>query len=174
MQKVIEIPENLKVEVSDSKVSVTGEKGSLEKAFNLHSFPGLKIEKKDNKIVISSDSDRRKVKAMVGTIYAHIRNMMNGVTDGYTYKMKIVYVHFPMTVKVSGNKVIIENFLGENKNRTAEILDGVNVEVKGEDVIVTGINKESVGQTCANIERATKVSYRDRRTFQDGIFLVSK
>jgi len=90
--------------------------------------------------------------------------------------MKIVYAHFPMTVKAtqSQNKVIIENFLGERYPRTAKIIGHSQVEIQGDEVIITGINKEEVGQTMANIEQATKIKGRDPRVFQDGIYLVAK
>ena len=116
----------------------------------------------------------KKDKAMVGTIKSHVSNMIYGVKHGFTYKMKIVYAHFPMTVKVKGNIVSIDNFLGERSPRTAKIIGDVKVSVKGDDVTITGINKEHVGQTMANIEQATKIKGRDPRIFQDGIYLVDK
>jgi len=111
---------------------------------------------------------------MLGTIKSHITNMITGLTDGFSYKMKIVYAHFPMTVKVTDSKVTIENFLGERHPRIAKILGSTKVQVKGDEVTVEGINKEDVGQTMANIEQATKIKGRDPRVFQDGIYLVSK
>ena len=59
--------------------------------------------------------------------------------------------------------------------RRAAILSGVDVRVENKtDVIVSGIDKEAVGQTAANIERCTTVKNRDRRVFQDGIYRVAK
>jgi large subunit ribosomal protein L6 len=100
--------------------------------------------------------------------------MIVGLTDGFTYNMKIVYAHFPMTVKAAGDKVTIENFLGERHPRTAKIVGDAKVQIKGEDVTVSGINKEDVGQTMANLEQATKIKGRDPRVFQDGIYLINK
>src|SRR5690606_1375479 len=97
-----------------------------------------------------------------------------GVTEGFTYRMKIVYAHFPMSVKVAGDSVVIENFLGERHPRRARIVGDTKVQVKGDEVEVSGINKEDVGQTMANIEQATRIKGRDPRVFQDGIYLVSK
>ena len=105
---------------------------------------------------------------------AHINNMLIGVTDGFTYKMKIVFAHFPMTVKVSGNKVNIDNFIGERSPRLSNIVGSAKVSVKGDEVTITGVNKEDVGQTMANLEQATKITGKDPRVFQDGIYLVSK
>ena len=69
---------------------------------------------------------------------------------------------------------MIQNFLGERYARKADILETVKVEVKAEIITVTGIDKEKVGQTAANIERATKVKNRDIRVFQDGIYIVKR
>lgn len=172
MEKEIIIPENVAAEVQEKSVKISGEKGQSERKFKY--FFDIKIEKKDNKIVISSPSDRKKVKAMIGTVIAHIKNMIKGVTEGYEYKLAIIYSHFPMNVKVEGNKIMITNFLGEKTSRTAKILGDTKVEVKGQDVIVSGTNKEDTGQTAANIETACKLNKYDRRIFQDGIFIKEK
>jgi len=87
-----------------------------------------------------------------------------------------MFSHFPISVKVDNKegKVIISNFLGEKAPRVARILEGVNVSVKGNDVIVEGIDIEKVGQTAANIESACKVQGLDRRVFLDGIYIYEK
>ncbi len=86
----------------------------------------------------------------------------------------MVYSHFPIQLRVDGDRLIIGNFLGEKKDRTAWIQSGVDVALNGDEVVVTGINKESVGQTAANIEQATRIKARDPRVFQDGIYVVGK
>lgn len=169
----MDIPEGIVVQLAGFKVSVSGSNGSLEKDFFSSLFAKeIQMKKQDNKIIIFSESKKRKVKSMLGTIESHIKNMIKGVTERFTYKLKIVYMHFPITVKVSEREVLIQNFLGEKYPRKAEVVDDCNVEVSGDEITVSGINKESVGQTAANIEKATKISARDRRVFQDGIFLV--
>ena len=76
---------------------------------------------------------------------------------------------------VKGNEFVVNNYFGERVPRRADILDGVKVEVKNKvEVVVSGIDKEKVGQTSANIERCTTVKNRDRRVFQDGIYLLEK
>ena len=72
------------------------------------------------------------------------------------------------------DELIINNFLGERKPRSARILPGAKVEIGKDEVSITGIDKEQVGQTMANIEQATKVRGFDIRIFQDGIYLVEK
>ena len=161
--EIIPIPEDVTVTINGSEVTVKGNGGEIKRNFN------------HNKITISNDEENvtvkvafpnKKDKAMVGTIRSHISNMIYGVDHGFTYKMKIVY---------QGKIVTIDNFLGERSPRKAKIIgDDVKVSVKGEDVTITGINKEHVGQTMANIEQATKIKGRDPRIFQDGIYLVDK
>lgn len=170
LKEEIIIPEGIEVTLTD-EVKISGSKGELNRKFN---HKGIKISENDGKVIIEASFPKKRDKAMVGTIKSHISNMIIGLTDGFTYKMKIVYAHFPMTVKVNGNKVIIENFLGERYQRTAKILGDTKVQIKGEELIVSGISKEDVGQTMANLEQATKIRGRDPRVFQDGIYLTEK
>ena len=129
----------------------------------------------DKNIEIESKNVRKKGKAMIGTWVALINNMIRGVTVGFEYKMKTVFSHFPIKTSVEGNEFVIQNFLGERCPRKANILDGVTVVVKAEDVTVNGIDKEKVGQTAGNIEKSTGLNTRrDRRVFSDGIFITSK
>ena len=170
LREEISIPEGLEVAIND-EVIVTGSKGELRRKFKSRN---IKIMIEDEKIVLEAPFPKKRDKAMLGTIKSHINNMIIGLTDGFYYKMKIVYAHFPMTVKAAENKVTIENFLGERHPRTAKIVGDTTVQIKGDEVTVEGTNKEEVGQTMANIEQATKIKGRDPRVFQDGIYLVSK
>ena len=166
------IPEGVSIQIDNKHVKVTGPKGELNKTFKY--FHDIKIENKDGKFFVNSPSDRKKTKAMMGTIIAHVRNMVKGVTEGYIYRMKIVYSHFPVTVKIEGDKVIVDNFLGESIPRIAKIMGNTQIKVEGQDVIVSGPNKDDVGQTCGNIEQACRITKFDRRVFQDGIYIDEK
>jgi large subunit ribosomal protein L6 len=170
LREEIPIPEGIDVTVED-EVTIKGSKGQLSRKFK---YPNVVIKKDNDTIVLEAHFPKKKDKAMLGTIKSHINNMIIGLTDGFTYNMKIVYAHFPMTVKAAGDKVTIENFLGERYPRTAKIVGSAKVQIKGDEVVVTGINKEDVGQTMANLEQGTKIKGRDPRVFQDGIYLVSR
>jgi large subunit ribosomal protein L6 len=175
MERTIEIPNEIQLEVNNFKVKITGPKGSLERDFYNPLFKkDISIKKNDNKISISTESKNRKIKAMIGTIEAHVLNMFTGVKEGYEARLKMVYMHFPFTVKVSGNEILINNFLGEKTPRKTKIIGDCKIEVQGDEIIVTGINKEEVGATAANLERATWIKQRDRRVFQDGCFITKK
>ena len=171
IREEIEIPENITIDVDGSEVIVKSGGKELRRTL---SYPNVSIKKEDNKIVIESSYPRKKQAAIIGTFASHINNMIKGVSEGFEYKLKIRYAHFPMKISVKGNEVIIDNFLGEKHPRKAKILEGVNVKVSGEDIIVSGIDKEKTGQTAANIEQATRVKGRDTRVFQDGIYIVEK
>ena len=172
IKEEIEIPSGVEISIENKTVTVKGEKGSLSKIL---SHPRIKLNVKNNIVKISChDSPHRKEKALVGTFTAHMNNMIKGVTEGFEYKMKTVFSHFPIKTNVEGSEFVIQNFLGERSPRKAKILENVKVEVQGENVTVSGIDKEKVGQTAANIERATKVKRRDIRVFQDGVYVISK
>lgn len=171
-EKNVEIPEGVNVSISERTVNVKAGKHENERTFT---HPAVNFEVKDGNVVITSKGKNKAAKALVGTITAHIANMVKGVKTPFKYTLKIVQTHFPMTVKVKGDKLHIDNFFGERNPRIANIIGKTKVDVKGSDVIVTGPNKEHVGQTAANIERATSWNNgRDKRTFQDGLYLSER
>ena len=111
---------------------------------------------------------------MIGTTWAHLKNMIKGLGEEFTYELEVCNVHFPMNVKADGNKITIKSFLGETTERIAKIVDGAKVEIKGSKITVTSNDIEAAGQTAANLEKATRLTGRDRRIFQDGIFITNK
>jgi len=173
IKKTVAIPDDVTVSIDGRMVTVSGPKGEVSRELW---YPHISIRQIEDAISVDVDAAmiRKKQKAMVGTLASHIKNMIDGVAHGYRYRMKMVYSHFPVQLRIDGGKFIIGNFLGEKKDRVAQILDGSDVEINGDKVTVTGINKESVGQTAANIEQATKIKARDPRVFQDGIYVIGK
>ena len=169
----VTIPEGVTATLSeDGVVTIAGPNGSLSRAFV---SSRVEILQDGGGLIVRTDLPRRKDKAMAGTWNAHLNNMVKGVTKGFTYHFKAFYSHFPMTLAVNGNTFQVNNYFGERVPRTAHILDNVDVKVSNKvEVTVSGIDKEAVGQTAANIERCTTVKNRDRRVFQDGIYLLNK
>jgi large subunit ribosomal protein L6 len=170
-EKEIQIPEGVTVTVNDGVVTVKGKKTELTRNLD-HVRIDIKVV--GDKIMLSCEYPRKAENALLGTFAAHIQNMVIGVTEGFEYKMKIVYSHFPVKVTVKGNIFVIENFVGEKHPRKANILGDTKVVSKGDEVVLTGANKEHVGQTAANIEKATKIKKYDPRVFQDGIYITEK
>lgn len=167
----VEIPEGVEVEVEGRVVKVTGEKGMLTRDFS-HAPVSILLE--GSVVRVRTSWPRKKEASLVGTVSSHIKNMMTGVTKGFVYKLKIVFSHFPISVKVGEKTVSIENFTGERSPRVTKIMGEAKVVVKGEDVVVQGINIEDVSQTAANIQRATKIKLKDPRVFLDGIYVYER
>ncbi|MFH1978701.1 MAG: 50S ribosomal protein L6 [Candidatus Aenigmatarchaeota archaeon] len=170
-ERIIEIPDGVDLKLEGRELVVKSGSNELRRRFyNYH----VKMEIKDGKVLIKTEEERRKVKAVLGTWNAHVNNMINGVTKGYEAKLKIVYSHFPIKFVVKGEIVVISNFLGEKKPRTSYIIPGTEVKMDKDEVVVKGIDKEKVGQTAANIETTCKIKELDRRVFQDGCFITQK
>ena len=171
IESTIAIPSDVTVSKDGSVVTVKGPKGELSRNF---AHPSVNVAIEEGQVRVMCEYPRIKEKAMVGTFHAHVRNMIRGVTEGYTYQLKVVFNHFPMKVAVKGDKVQVDNYMGGHAPRFADIIPGVTVKVNGADVTVTGIDIEKVGQTAANLERATSRGGFDKRVFQDGIYIVHK
>jgi large subunit ribosomal protein L6 len=169
--KTIKIPQGVEVTVKGRAITVKGPKGVLTRNF---SGAPVSIQPEEGEISVETTWPRKKEASVVGTVHSHINNMITGVTKGFTYKLKVVFAHFPVTVKVKGDIIIIENFTGERSPRIAKIQGDSKVTVKGEDIIVQGLNLEDVSQTAANMERATKVRRKDPRIFLDGIYMYER
>jgi len=167
----VEIPEGVEVSSDGPVFKFSGPKGELSREF-MH--PRIKIEKKGGKLVIKSEDERKNVKAVMGTWRAHMSNMATGVTKGWTASLKLVYAHFPVKLEQKGGKLVIKNFIGSRSDRQAEVLEGVEMKINGDVITLSGIDKEKVGQSAANIEHATHVKGYDRRVFQDGIYITKK
>ena len=171
IQEVIVIPEGITCELKHNVLACKKGGETITKKFDR---PGITLKVNGGTIEVSHVRANRKDIAIIKAVVAHIRNLFRGLEKGFVYYMEICNVHFPMTVKIEGSKLIINNFLGEKEKRFASIVPGVKVDVKGQQIILSGADVESVGQSAANIEKATWVANRDRRVFQDGIFITSK
>jgi len=167
----VKIPESVTVRIEGNLVKVTGPKGMLMREMY---YPKVSLSVAEREFTITTESGRKKILAICGTYAAHLQNMVRGVTEGYQYKMKVVYSHFPIQLKLAGDRVEVGNFLGEKRARFARIEKDVKVALGADEVTVTGIDKESVGKTAANIEHATRIRERDPRVFQDGVYVVER
>ena len=173
LERTVSIPDHVSVQVEGRTVKVKGPLGSLQE--DLSHLP-VSINVNENRVRLETTWPRKREIGMLGTAAAHVRNMLKGVTQGYRYELRTVYAHFPVTVKVDEKaKVLkIENFTGEKTPRYAKIVEGVKVDVKGEDISVEGIDLKSVSQTAANIQDSTKIKKKDLRVFLDGIYVSGK
>ncbi|MGC9310501.1 MAG: 50S ribosomal protein L6 [Candidatus Aenigmatarchaeota archaeon] len=175
MEAKIAVPEGVEANIDGFKVRIKGKLGELERDFyNRGTANILKLEKSADGIKLSSKEDSKRAKALLGTINAHIKSMFRGVQDGYRYELKLHYIHFPMTLEQKGNTVVVKNYIGQKGNRKIKLIEGVDVKINKQDITVSGIDREKVGQTAANFEKATRQRKNDPRRFQDGVYIVQK
>ncbi|MFH1326537.1 MAG: 50S ribosomal protein L6 [archaeon] len=167
----IKIPEGVQVELKESTLTVKGPEGENKRDFDLGI---LEFKKEGDRIIIGNKKSTKREKKRMKTIIAHINNMIKGVQEKFEYTLKICYSHFPFTVDVSEKEALIKNFLGEKIPRKTNIPEGVEIKTDKQNITIKSVNKELAGQAAANFEKVTKVRGRDRRIFQDGIFLINK
>ena len=167
----LEIPEGVTVSYNRPMITVQGPLGKTWKSFK--KIP-VTIDVTDGKVNFKAQGTRDKSRAIMNTSRSLIRNLCEGVVEGYTIKMKIVFSHFPITVKVEGKTVLIENFQGERAPRKTKIWGETKVVPKGDDVIITGHVLTDVSQTAAEIENGSRVKNKDHRVFLDGVYKFEK
>jgi large subunit ribosomal protein L6 len=171
MRTELDIPDDVSADTDHLDVIVEGPEGSVRRRLW---YPNVAVSVEDDAVVIESDEEDAKTRATVGTFESHIRNMFHGVTEGWEYSMEVFYSHFPMQVNVEGDEVVIENFLGEKAPRRTPVHGDTDVQVDGEELTLSGPDKEAVGQTAADIEQLTRVTDKDTRVFQDGVYITEK
>lgn len=170
LQKIA-IPEGVEVDIQNATIQVKGKEGEMQKV--LHKGK-IDVQKKEQAIYLTSKQSTKREKKLMNTLKAHITNMIKGVEEKFLYRLKICFSHFPISVEVKGNVAEIKNFLGEKVSRKVAIPQGVEVQTDKQFITILSVDKECAGQAAANFERATKIKGRDRRIFQDGIYIVEK
>ncbi len=167
----IGLPEKASCSLEGSTLKLKGPKGELSRRFP---NPNITIKAEGSSITITAKGSTKKDKKIIGSIKSHVKNMIKGVREGYTYDMKICSGHFPMNVAATGKELVVKNFLGERVPRKLQIRGNVTIKVAGSDIKIEGVDKEEVSQTAASIEQMTRRANFDRRIFQDGIYIVAK
>ncbi len=146
----IALPAGVTAEIDANKVTVKGPKGTLTREIN----PSISMKLENNEIVLTRANDENEVKAMHGLYRALIANMVEGVTNGFTKSLIFNGVGYKLSK--TGNKVVMN--LGLSHSVTVEEVEGITLEVVGNnEVKVSGIDKELVGQVAAKIRDLRKV-----------------
>ncbi len=167
----IEIPGDIVCTYTNKIIHCKKDSIEISKKFD---SPLIEFRINSNAIILESRKSDKRRRKTINSFIAHIKNIFQGLDRPYQYKLEACNVHFPMSLKIEGSKLAINNFLGEKTPRYAEILPNVNVLINGTQITLSSPDKEAAGQTASNMELATKVKNRDRRIFQDGIYIVSK
>ena len=167
----INIPSGVEVSVKGNTVKVKGPEGEVVKEFN---FGILDAKAENSEFKIGHKSATKNEKKIINSISAHVKNMIKGVQKQFEYTLKVASSHFPMTIKIEGDTATIKNYYGEKTDRKTKIPKGVHVSVNKDIITIKSPDKELAGQAAANFENVTKVSNRDRRIFQDGVYITNK
>jgi large subunit ribosomal protein L6 len=140
----IELPNGVEVTVSGDIVTVKGPKGSLTQEIQ----PSMSVDVQDGTLTVSRDSEERHVRALHGLTRSLINNMAIGVTDGYTKELTAVGVGYRAALKGSN----LELQVGFSHPVSIDAPDGISFDVpEPTKIIVSGTDKQKVGQTAANI-----------------------
>ncbi|HLC66495.1 MAG TPA: 50S ribosomal protein L6 [Candidatus Nanoarchaeia archaeon] len=171
LREVIPLPQGVIAEIKGDYFVIQGKRGGSQRLVN---NPKVKVVVEDQQLIFTATPAKKAQKTILMTLVAHARNMVRGAQEGHLYKLKICSGHFPMNVALAGNELIIKNFLGEKYPRKMPVPTAVSVKVQGSEVVVESADKELAGQIAADIEQLTKITNRDRRVFQDGIYITMK
>ena len=143
------IPEGVTVEVNGNVVTVKGSKGEL----SLTTSDLVTVEVKEGTVVVTRKNETIPARQMHGTTNANIRNMMIGVSEGYSKALEIIGVGYRFALK--GNKLVIN--AGYSHPVEIEVPSDLKLDVQGNNqVTVSGISKERVGEFAANIRKVRK------------------
>lgn len=171
ISQVVEVPEGCQATYENRVLTVKGKFGEVSRKIY---HPKITISAKGNEVSLSIPVATQREKRHLHTLESHIKNMMRGASQGHTYKLKVCSGHFPMNVSISGNALTVKNFLGEAVPRVCKIKDGVKVQVNGDVIEVSSTNKELAGSQASDLEQLTRITNKDRRIFQDGLFIIEK
>jgi len=142
----VPIPSGVEVKVEGQFVAVKGPKGSLERTFPEE----VSFALEDGKVRVERPEDDRRSRAMHGLSRALLANMVVGVSEGYTRELQLVGVGYRAALKGKD----LELQVGYSHPVAIEPPDGVFFEVpEPTKVIVSGIDKERVGQASADIRK---------------------
>ncbi len=147
----VSIVSGVSVDITDSSITVKGPKGSL--SFNILS--GIAIKEEDGLIVVERLNEDKKTRSFHGLTRATIANMIEGVTKGYEKRLEIIGVGY--RAQATGKKINLT--LGFSHPVEMEAPEGVTVSMDPDTknlVIVSGIDKQSVGEFAANIRKLRK------------------
>jgi large subunit ribosomal protein L6 len=159
----IDLPSGVTITVDDSKITVSGSKGSLEQ----FTMPGVKVAQQENQVLVSRDNDEAANRARHGLMRSLVNNMVTGVSQGFEKKLEINGVGYRVAQQGAGLKFN----LGFSHDVIYNVPAGINVSVEQNVVTVSGISKQQVGQVAAEIRSLKKpepykgkgIKYADER-----------
>ncbi len=171
LSATIAIPSGVTAVLSKGVFTVKGPKGEVSRPYDEHTFD-IAVNKED--IILSCAKATKREKSRMFSWRAHLTNMIKGVQTPAMYKLKVCTSHFPMQVSMQKGTFTVKNFIGEKVPRTASIPTNVTVNVDGDIITVNSPDYELAGRIAGLIEHLMVIRDKDRRIFQDGIYITEK
>ena len=152
----IPVPQGVKVNIKGNEVIVEGSKGKLARSFH----PDISIKLKDGNIIVARPTDNRNHRALHGLTRSLLANMVEGVTKGFEKVVELSGVGY--RAQKAGNKLSLQ--IGFSHAVDFSPPDGIEIVVEGTNRIrIIGVDKESVGETAAQIRAIRPVdSYKGK------------
>jgi len=145
----VDLPSGVEVTLQGNLVKVKGSKGELE--WNAHEL--VSVAQEDAQLKVSANDESKDANMLAGTTRALINNMVTGVTAGFEKKLTIIGVGY--RAQVQGQKLNLT--LGFSHPVVYEVREGIKVETPSNtEIIVSGIDKQKVGQVAAEIRAYRK------------------
>ena len=168
----IELNDGINGEIVNGEIIFKKENISVKRKL----IPLIDVKIEGNKIIMSSKKSTKRERKVFGSMRAHFKNIIEGLKKPFVYKLQSGSVHFPMTLKIEKdkNELHIKNFLGEKKDRIIKLHPDVEIKIDKDIIELKSADIEKAGMVAANIEKGTKIRNRDRRVFQDGIYIIDK
>merc|ERR1711865_988122 len=159
------------------KVEVTGKHGTLKRDFK-HLPIELWTAASGHEVRARMYFAKSKQLSMLRSVCSHIRNMIDGVTSKFEYRMRLVYAHFPInaTITNGGSTVEVRNFLGEKRVRVVNMLGDTKIEKSSQtkdELVLTGRDINHTSRSAALIRQSCLVKDKDIRKFLDGVYVSS-
>lgn len=162
----ISIPSGVTITVDDDFVTVTGSKGTLKQ----FTMPGINVEVKEDKIFVTRDSDEKVHRSKHGLMRTLVANMVQGVSEGFSKKLEVNGVGFKTAMQGADLKLN----LGFSHEIIYKVPQGITVAVEANTITVSGIDKQAVGQSAAEIRAYKKpepykgkgIKYADERVLR--------
>src|SRR3989338_9232909 len=114
LREVVSLPESTVASLTGGVLTLKGPKGTVSRKLEQ---PNVSVGLEGNAVSIFSSGGTKREKKVLGSLMAHTINMLKGVTEAHLYMLKACFPHFPVTVTVSGDQLVVKNFLGEKVPR---------------------------------------------------------
>lgn len=170
-EHTVELPEGVSASLEHAELTMRGPNGTVTRRLQ---SKDTAISLEGSTITLTTTRPTKRHKREINTFRSHITNMIQGVTEGHTYKLTIASSHFPITVQNQNGRMIIKNFVGEKKPRSTRIPENVDVKIEGDTITITSADLEKAGNFAGALEKLCVRAKFDTRIFQDGLYITEK